>query len=71
MTATAHYRAQQLGRLHAAGIAVHVIRGNHDTLSVIARGLVVLESTHECAAEAVRLDSPRERFSVELHGPQL
>lgn len=67
---TARFLAQQLGRLHAAGIAVHIIRGNHDALSGITRELVLPESTHvyQNAAEAVRLDRPRDRIPVVLHG---
>lgn len=67
---TARFLAQQLGRLHRAGIAVHIIRGNHDALSRITRELVLPDSTHvyQGQAEAIRLDRPRDRVPVVLHG---
>lgn len=67
---TARFLARQLGRLHAAGIAVHIIRGNHDALSRITRELVLPDTTHvyQATAQAIRLDRPRDRMPVVLHG---
>src|ERR1700733_13775917 len=41
---TARFLAEQLRRLHAAGIRVFVIRGNHDALSKITHELVFPDS---------------------------
>src|SRR5208337_3273916 len=41
---TARFLADQLGRLHEAGIATFVIRGNHDAESRITRELTLAES---------------------------
>ena len=67
---TARFLAWQLGRLDRAGIAVHIIRGNHDALSKITRELVLPDSTHvyRGKAEAVVLDRPDSGVPVVLHG---
>lgn len=67
---TARFLAEQLGRLHRAGIAVHIIRGNHDALSVITRELVLPESVHIHGerAQAVPLARPEGAVPVVLHG---
>lgn len=67
---TARFLAQQLGRLDGAGVAVHIIRGNHDALSRITRELVLPPSTHvyRHRAEAVALDRPPGAVPVVLHG---
>ena len=67
---TARFLAQQLGRLDQAGVAVHIIRGNHDALSRITRELVLPPSTHVYThrAEAVLLDRPPGAVPVVLHG---
>lgn len=67
---TARFLAQQLGRLDQAGVAVHIIRGNHDALSRITRELVLPPSTHVYAhrAEAVPLQRPPGAVPVVLHG---
>ncbi|HRO15415.1 MAG TPA: DNA repair exonuclease [Paracoccus sp. (in: a-proteobacteria)] len=67
---TARFLAEQLRRLHDAGIAVHVIRGNHDALSRITRELVLPDNVHVYAgrAEAVTLPRPDGAVPVVLHG---
>ncbi|WP_134724273.1 metallophosphoesterase family protein [Paracoccus luteus] len=67
---TARFLAGQLGRLHAAGIAVHIIRGNHDALSRITRELVLPDSVHVYGdrAQAVPLARPDGHAPVVLHG---
>src|SRR5690606_15718903 len=43
---TARFLAEQMRRLHGAGIDVFVIRGNHDALSRITRQLTLPENVH-------------------------
>ena len=68
--ATARFLADQLGRLHQAGIAVHIIRGNHDALSRITRELVLPDTTHvyRDRAESILLSRPEGAVPVRLHG---
>jgi DNA repair exonuclease SbcCD nuclease subunit len=67
---TARFLAEQLRRLHEAGIRVFVIRGNHDALSRITRELTLPESVKLFGgrAEAVAIERERGRFPVAIHG---
>lgn len=67
---TARFLADQLGRLHAAGIVVHIIRGNHDALSRITRELVLPPGVHVYGerAQAVALARPDGHVPVVVHG---
>lgn len=65
---TARFLAQQLGRLDAAGVAVFMIRGNHDALSRITRELVLPASVTVFGARAgVRIIEKGGR-PVAIHG---
>src|SRR5208282_2315232 len=65
---TARFLADQLRRLHVAGIATFVIRGNHDAESRITRELTLPESVRvfACRAEAVALTCGA--LEVAVHG---
>lgn len=67
---TARFLAAQLGRLDQAGIAVHIIRGNHDALSRITRELVLPDRVHvyRDQAQAIALPRPDGAVPVVLHG---
>ena len=67
---TARFLAAQLGRLDQAGIAVHIIRGNHDALSRITRELVLPGVVHVYGdrPEAIPLSRPQGAVPVVLHG---
>ena len=67
---TARFLAAQLGRLDRAGIAVHIIRGNHDALSRITRELVLPDRVHVYGdrPEAIVLPRPAGAVPVVLHG---
>lgn len=66
---TARFLADQVRRLHEAGIRVFVIRGNHDAISRITRELVFPESVKVFGgrAEAVETDHSGG-FPVVIHG---
>ncbi|MGN7802494.1 metallophosphoesterase family protein [Ensifer sp. 22521] len=67
---TARFLAEQLHRLHVAGIRTFIIRGNHDALSRITSELVMPESVKVFGAtsEAVAVDRGGGHFSVAIHG---
>lgn len=67
---TARFLAEQLRRLHAAGVKVFVIRGNHDALSKITRELVLPDSLHLFSgrAEAVEIARGRGDQPIVVHG---
>lgn len=67
---TARFLADQVRRLHEAGIRVFVIRGNHDAISRITRELVFPESVKVFGgrAEVLELESPSAGFPVAIHG---
>lgn len=67
---TARFLADQVRRLHEAGIRVFVIRGNHDAISRITRELVFPESVKVFGgrAEAFELECPAAGFPVAIHG---
>jgi exonuclease SbcD len=68
---TARFLAEQLRRLHEAGIQTFVIRGNHDALSRITRELTFPEDTVRLfggRAEAIAVDRPAAGFAVSVHG---
>lgn len=65
---TARFLADQLRRLHEAGIPVYLIRGNHDAESRITRELVLPDSVKVYGGRAdvaVREAGP---FEVAIHG---
>lgn len=67
---TARFLAEQLYRLHVAGIRTFIIRGNHDALSKITTELVMPESVKvfDSSAEAVAIDRGAGHFPVAVHG---
>ncbi|EHS52275.1 metallophosphoesterase [Rhizobium sp. PDO1-076] len=65
---TARFLASQLQRLHEAGIAVYVIRGNHDALSRITQELVLPPSVKIFGARAEVVESAGKGLSVAMHG---
>ena len=67
---TARLVAEQLGRLHTAGIRAFVIRGNHDAMSKIIQELTLPDSVKVFAgrAEAIMLDGVEGGLTVAVHG---
>ncbi|GEO98546.1 metallophosphoesterase family protein [Methylobacterium haplocladii] len=67
---TARFLADQIRRLHTAGIRVFVIRGNHDALSKITKELVFPDTVTVFGgrADTVAIDRDGDRFSVAIHG---
>ncbi len=67
---TARFLAEQLRRLHEAGIRVFVIRGNHDALSRITKELTLPDSVKLFGgrAEAIAIERSSGQFPVAIHG---
>jgi len=67
---TARFLAEQIRRLHEAGISVFVIRGNHDALSKITKELTFPESVTLFGgrADAIPVDRENNGFAVAIHG---
>ncbi len=67
---TARFLADQLRRLHQAGIRTFIVRGNHDALSKITRELVFPQSVKIFGgrAEAVAIERARGDLPVVIHG---
>jgi len=67
---TARFLADQIGRLHAAGIRTFVIRGNHDALSKITPELVLPDSVklYRDHAEAVPVQRSAVDVPIHIHG---
>lgn len=65
---TARFLASQLGRLHEAGIATYVIRGNHDALSKITAELILPPSVKVFGARAEAVEVEKSGLSVAIHG---
>jgi len=67
---TARFLAEQVRRLHEAGIKVFIVRGNHDALSRITKELTFPESVKLFGgrSEAVMVDRTKGDFAVAIHG---
>ncbi len=67
---TARFLAEQVRRLHEAGINAFIIRGNHDALSRITKELTFPDSIKVFGgrAEAVTIDRSNSDFPVTIHG---
>jgi DNA repair exonuclease SbcCD nuclease subunit len=67
---TARFLAEQVRRLHEAGIRTFIIRGNHDALSKITTELVMPDTVKVFGAtsEAVAIDRDAGHFPVAIHG---
>jgi exonuclease SbcD len=65
---TARFLADQLRRLHEAGVATFVIRGNHDAESRITRELTLPESVKVFAGRAEPVSLSRGGLEISVHG---
>jgi exonuclease SbcD len=67
---TARFLAEQIRRLHEAGIRTFVIRGNHDALSRITKELTFPDSVKLFGGrvEAISIDNSEGDFPVVVHG---
>ena len=67
---TARFLADQIRKLHEAGIRVFIVRGNHDALSKITRELTFPDTVKIFGgrAEAVPIDRPRGALPVAIQG---
>ncbi|CCM80159.1 metallophosphoesterase family protein [Rhizobium mesoamericanum] len=67
---TARFLAEQLRRLHEAGIKTFIIRGNHDALSRITAELVMPDTVKVFGqtAETVVMERGDGHFPVAVHG---
>ncbi|KQV83567.1 DNA repair exonuclease [Rhizobium sp. Root1220] len=67
---TARFLAEQLGRLHQAGIRTYIIRGNHDALSRITAQLIMPDTVKVFgeAAEVIMVERSAQDFDVAIHG---
>ena len=65
---TARFLADQLRRLHEAGIQTFIIRGNHDAESRITRELTLPESVKVFGGRAESVTLTRGGLDVVVHG---
>jgi exonuclease SbcD len=65
---TARFLADQLRRLHEAGVATFVIRGNHDAESRITRELTLPDSVKVFVGRAEAISLTRGGLEIALHG---
>ena len=67
---TARFLAEQVRRLHEAGVRTFVIRGNHDALSKITKELLFPESVKVFGgrADTVAIERVAGGFDVVMHG---
>jgi len=67
---TARFLAEQVRRLHTAGIRTFVIRGNHDALSRITKELTFPDSVTVFGgrADAILIEPSNGGFQVAIHG---
>lgn len=65
---TARFLAGQMQRLHEAGIAAFIIRGNHDALSRITQELVLPPSVTVFGGRADAVELVRGDLAVSVHG---
>ena len=65
---TARFLVQQFARLHAAGIAVYLIRGNHDAEARITRELVFAETVKVFGSKAEVVVVEKGALRIALHG---
>ena len=65
---TARFLAAEMQRLHQAGIAVYIIRGNHDALSRITQELTLPPSVKLFGGRAEAVEIERSGLPVVIHG---
>lgn len=65
---TARFLASQMRRLHEAGIATFVIRGNHDALSRITQELIMPPSVTVFGGRSQTVNISHENLALSFHG---
>ncbi len=65
---TARFLADQMRRLHEAGIVVYKVRGNHDALSRITQELVLPPSLKLFGGRAETVELRKNGLDVAIHG---
>ncbi|MAZ85945.1 MAG: DNA repair exonuclease, partial [Hoeflea sp.] len=65
---TARFLASQMQRLHEAGIATFIIRGNHDALSRITQELILPPSVTVFGGRAHCVDITKDGLALSIHG---
>lgn len=65
---TARFLAGQMQRLHEAGIATFIIRGNHDALSRITQELVLPQSVTVFGGHARSVEVVKDNLALSFHG---
>lgn len=65
---TARFLATQMQRLHEAGIATFIVRGNHDALSRITQELILPPSATVFGGRADVIEVIRGNIAVSIHG---
>lgn len=65
---TARFLASQMQRLHEAGIATFIIRGNHDALSRITQELILPPSVTVFGGRAHAVDLAHGDLALSIHG---
>ena len=65
---TARFLASQMQRLHEAGIATFIIRGNHDALSRITQELILAPSVTVFGGRAHSVDITKGGLRLSVHG---
>lgn len=65
---TARFLASQMQRLHEAGIATFIIRGNHDALSRITQELILPPSVTVFGSRSHSVDIAKGDLALSIHG---
>lgn len=65
---TARFLASQMQRLHEAGIATFIVRGNHDALSRITRELTLPPSVTRFGGHAEAINLTSGDLGISVHG---
>jgi DNA repair exonuclease SbcCD nuclease subunit len=65
---TARFLASQMQRLHEAGIATFIIRGNHDALSRITQELILPPSVTVFGGRSHAVDISHGNLALSVHG---
>ncbi|WP_062119308.1 metallophosphoesterase family protein [Aureimonas sp. AU40] len=65
---TARFLAREMERLHAGGVRVFKIRGNHDAMSRITAELVLPPNVHVFGGRAEIVRIPKGALEVAVHG---
>lgn len=65
---TARFLAEQLAKLHTAGITVFIIRGNHDAAAKITNELTMPDNVHVFRGRAAAVEAATAGRPVVVHG---